>query len=347
MKKLLTGNEVIVEAALHAGALGYAGYPITPATEIMTAWNQASVKSDQLKFLQTEDEMSAGFVTIGMIMGGMKAFTATAGPGNILMQDPLTMAENMRLPLVVVIAQRGGPSTGSVIYSQQEVNLSGWGGNSEGYRIVYSPANIQELYDYTIKAFNTAWTYRFPTLVLTDGYVVKTRQEVNIYQPRRLTAAQPLVLSSTKRSLTKESDYVNLYNTFTTEEQTFTVNEELLKDFNKLRPRVVESEFYKKGKIETLLIAHGLVAGSAREAVNLYGREKQFGLFRPITLNPFPEKELRRVVKGIKRIVVAESARNQLLRLVKEALFGIKINLVSYGRPGLGITPEELAALIK
>lgn len=347
MRELLTGNDVVVKAALNAGALGYAGYPITPATEIMTAWNSAFVKDKKLSFLQTEDEMSAGFVTIGMIMGGMKAFTATAGPGNVLMQDPLTMAENMRIPFVGVIAQRGGPSTGSVIYSQQEVILTGWGGNSEGYRVVYSPMNIQELYDYTIKAFNTAWTYYFPTLVLTDGYVVKTRQEVDIYKPKNLVKARPLLLKSDKRNPNKESDYVNLSNTFTTEEETFEVNAKLIADFKKMRPKVVEYEIYKKGSIDTLVIAHGLVAGAVKESINSDGKKRKFGSFRPITLNPFPDVELKKVAKNIKQIIVVESAQNQLLKLVKEALYGLNIPIKHYGRPGLGVTPEEIIKLIK
>ena len=107
--------------------------------------------------------MSAGFAMIGAILVGKKAFTATAGPGNILAQDAFAMAENMRLPTVAFIMQRGGPSTGTVIYSQQELNLTCFGGNGEGLRIVYSASGIQDLYDYTIKSFNAAWKYRFPT----------------------------------------------------------------------------------------------------------------------------------------------------------------------------------------
>lgn len=347
MRELLTGNDVVVRAALNAGALGYAGYPITPTTEIMTAWNSASIKDKNLRFLQTEDEMSAGFVTIGMIMGGLKAFTATGGPGNVLMQDPLNMVENMRIPFVAVIGQRGGPSTGSVIYSQQEVILTGWGGNSEGYRVVYSPMNIQELYDYTIKAFNTAWTYRFPTLVLTDGYVVKTRQEVNIYKPKKIVKSYPLLLKSEKRNPKKESNYVNLSNTFVTEEEAFEANKVLMDDLMKMKPKVVESELYKKGSINTLVIAHGLVAGAVKEAINTDGKKMKFGMLRPITLNPFPDIALKKALKGIKKIIIVESAHNQLLKLVKEALYGLNIPIKHYGRPGLGVTPEEILKLIK
>src|SRR3990172_8074719 len=161
-KELLIGDEVLVKAALKVGATMMTGYPITPATEIMMAWAKTASKNKDLIFLQTEDEMSAGFALIGAILAGKKAFTASAGPGNVLLQDPFSMAENMRLPIVAFIMQRGGPSTGTVIYSQQEVNLTCFGGNGEGLRIVYSPSNHQDLYDYGIKVFNTAWKYLFP-----------------------------------------------------------------------------------------------------------------------------------------------------------------------------------------
>ena len=155
-KELLTGNETLVKAALKAGATFLAGYPITPTTEIMKYWAAEYEKNNDLVFLQTEDEMAAGFASIGAVLAGIKAFTTTAGPGNILMQDAFAMAENLRLPIVSFIMQRGGPSTGTVIYSQQELNLTCFGGNGEGLKIVYSSANIQDLYDYGIKSFNTA-----------------------------------------------------------------------------------------------------------------------------------------------------------------------------------------------
>ncbi|MBE0467718.1 MAG: ferredoxin oxidoreductase, partial [Candidatus Desulforudis sp.] len=178
----MTGNEVVAWAAVAARCDIMYGYPITPQNEIMHYWTRLAPKFGK-RFLQTEDELSAGFTTIGGVMAGSKAFTATAGPGNVLMQEPLSMAEMMRLPVVVVIMQRGGPSTATVIYSQQEVILTTYGGNGEGLRMVYSTATHQELYDYTIKAFNTAWRYRFPVFVLADGYQGKMREPLTIYDP--------------------------------------------------------------------------------------------------------------------------------------------------------------------
>lgn len=347
-KELLTGNEIVVKAALAAGATAYFGYPITPATEIMTEWDKEYEKNKKkLVFLQTEDEMSAGFGMIGSILTGRKTFTATTGPGNILMQDAFAMAEAMRIPTVAVIGQRGGPSTGSVIYSQQEVTLTAFGGNGEGYRIVYSPANIQDLYDYIIKAFNTAWKHKFPTFVLTDGYTLKTRALVELKKPKNLIKSYPLVLKSKIRDNSKESNYQNLNNTFATEEQCYEANLDLLNSFNKAKDQISESETYSLTKsANTLVIAHGIVASSVKQAIN-DSKNKKVKLFRPITLNPFPDKKLKKELKNIKKIIIIESAANQLLKLVKENIYGTKIPIQTYCRPGLGISPEEIIKLIK
>ena len=168
----VTGNEVVAWAALAADAQIMYGYPITPQNEIMHYWTRLAPKYDR-KFLQTEDELSAGFTTCGGVLTGTRSFTATAGPGTILMQEPITMAEMMRIPIVVVVQQRGGPSTATVIYSQQEARMCCYGGNGEGFRVVYSSSSHQDLYDFTIKAFNTAWNYLFPTIVL--GMVIRRK----------------------------------------------------------------------------------------------------------------------------------------------------------------------------
>ena len=237
MKQFLIGNAIIVKAALNAGAEMMFGYPITPTTEIMSEWTKVSEKdpSDKIKFLQAEDEMAAGFALLGAVLGGAKAFTATSGPGTVLMQDPMSMAEAMRLPTVAFIMQRGGPSTGTVIYSQQELVLTCHGGNGEGMRIVYAPSTLQELYDLTIKAFNIAWQYRFPTFILGDGYLAKMQGEVEIWDPGEkgleIVPAAPY-LGDQKNpdligklqptgSFTVKKNYVNLRNCFNLEEEIF------------------------------------------------------------------------------------------------------------------------------
>jgi len=186
-KMFLMGNEVLGRAGEAAGAGAMYGYPITPSSEVLHYWSgiagSEEGKKKGLVFLQAEDEIGAGFMLIGGVLAGARSFTATAGPGHVLMQDAFSMAEAMRFPVVAYIVQRGGPSTATVIYSQSEVNLTCFGGNGNGFRVVYSPSDLQEVFDYGIKVFNTAWKYRFPTFLLTDGYMGKTMGEVEVYSP--------------------------------------------------------------------------------------------------------------------------------------------------------------------
>lgn len=336
-KAFLIGNEIIVKAALACGAEAFFGYPITPGSEIMHTWVKEQPKHNT-KFIQCEDEMSAGFSVIGACLAGTKAFTATAGPGNVLMQDAVSMAEAMQIPFVGVIVQRGGPSTGSVIYGQQEVTLTGWGGNSEGYRVVYSPSTLQEIYDYTIKCFNTAWTYKIPTFLLTDGYLGKMQSEVLLKRPTKCTPAENLLAKG----------YTNLRNCYDLEEEIYEVNINLKKNHEKAAKKITEFENFKCDDAEVIIVAHGIVGAAAKEAVRTLRKEKKkVGLFRPITINPFPGKEARKLMKKVKEVWVVESAANQINKILKEHLYGLSVPIRQYGRPALGITPEEIVNLIK
>jgi len=340
----ITGNEVVARAALAAGAEVMYGYPITPQNEIMHHWARLAQRHGR-KFLQTEDELSAGYATIGAVLGGVKAFTATAGPGHVLMQEPLVMAEMMGLPLVMVICQRGGPSTATVIYSQQEVNLACFGGNGEGFRVVYSAAGLQDLYDYTLKAFGTAWRYRIPTLVLSDGYQAKMRTAVTLYDPaeRGVDVGTPQPILGAPGTPGRDRPPVHLRNTYNLEEELLALVQERARFFEALAREAAEYESEETQRAEVLLVAHGIVARAARAAAAGWRKRKAaVGFFRPITLRPFPGQALRQAAEGCRAVLVAESAQGQLERLVRTELYGSEVPVYSYLRPGMGITPEEL-----
>lgn len=337
-KYFVTGNEVVAWAALSAGADIMYGYPITPQNEIMHYWTRLSPQYER-KFLQTEDEISAGFTTCGGVLAGARAFTATSGPGNVLMQESMSMAEMMRLPTVVVVQQRGGPSTATVIYSQQEVTLTCFGGNGEGMRIVYSTSNHQELYDYTIKAFNTAWKYRFPTFVLGDGYQAKMREPVVMYDPK----SRGIDMEPTTKFIGGENGANHLRNTYNTEEELFDVVSKAMEEFNKIAPLIVEHEESDCEDADIIIISHGVVSRAAKACVKVLREQgKKIGYFRPITLRPFPKDALVKAVKGAKKLLVVESAEGQLEKIVKNEIYGECIPMCQYLRPGLGITSEEL-----
>lgn len=338
----MTGNEVIAWAAIAAKADIMYGYPITPQNEIMHYWTRLMPKYGK-KFLQTEDEISAGFTTLGGVMAGLKAFTGTAGPGNVLMQESANMAEMMRLPIVYFIQQRGGPSTATVIYAQQETTLTCFGGNGEGHRIVYSPANHQDLFDYTFKCFNAAWTYRFPAFLLADGYQAKMRESVTLYDPEeqgiKLVPPTPLIGENKPGK-----QFKNLRNTYNTEDELFEVVMKAQNDWDAMAPEIVEWDEKGCEDADIILVAHGVVSRATLGAYNqLRAQGVKVGYFRPITLRPFPVEAMRKAVEG-KKILLAESAYGQLQKMVENALYGMTVPIESYLRPGLGITTEEIVA---
>lgn len=334
-RQLISGNEAAVQGAIDAGAKIMFGYPITPATEILEGWIAKADQSEDLAYLQTEDEIAAGFGVLGAVLGGAKAFTASAGPGHILLQDALAMAENMRLPYVGIMMQRGGPSTGTVNFSQQEVNLAAFGGNGDGLRVVYSASSVGEMYDLTLKAFSTAWKYRFPTILLGDGYLGKMKQTVAL-------KTHPKPVDSSK-ILAEAAVPTRLRNCFSSEEAFGSYLSENIADWKKAAAKIAESESLHTNDSKYLIIAHGLVASAAEDAVKgLREDGMKFGLFRPITLNPIDDEALKAAASGKKKIFIVESSLNQLSRIVKYSLSGMKLELIEISRPAMGFTPEDI-----
>lgn len=330
-KQFLMGNHVLAQAARDAGAKMMFGYPITPASEILEKWALFCSRSKGISYLQAEDEMAAGFGMIGACMAGIPAFTATAGPGNVLMQDAFSMAEALRMPTVAMIMQRGGLSTSTVIYSQEEVRLTCFGGNGEGFRIVYSTANLQELYDYTFKAFEKAWQYRLPAFILADGYQAKMMSQVIMGKTKKKVKSEPI--------LKKE---INLRNCFNREEEIGEIINNYQKEYQKVRSEIEEFEEYQTKGAKIILTAHGIVAAAAKSAVDLFRKKKiTVGLFRPITLRPFPAQAAINALKRAEKIVVLESAEGQLANLLKDEVLLPK-PLIEYYKPAMGFTPEEI-----
>ena len=350
-KAFVTGNEAVAWGALAAGAQIMFGYPITPQNEVMHYWTRLAPEFNR-GFLQTEDELSAGFTVCGAIQTGVKAFTATAGPGNVLMQEPFGMAEAMRLPLVAIIQQRGGPSSGTVIYSQQEVTLTTYGGNGEGNRIVFSPASHQEIYDYTIKAFNVAWKYRFPTFVLGDGYQAKMREPLEMYNPedRGITMEPTFQLLGAEGKIGVDREPAHLNNIFSLEEELYDAVMKDAADYQKIAPEVVEWDSKLCDDAEVIVLSHGVVSRSANDAVQALRHEGiKAGYFRPITLRPFPTQQLREIIQksGAKKMLIVESAYGQFDRLIKQEIYGETIAIDNIFMPGVGIIDYDIINKVK
>ncbi|MEA1961853.1 MAG: ferredoxin oxidoreductase [Bacillota bacterium] len=350
-KSFLTGNETVTWACLAADADIMFGYPITPQNEIMHYWTRLAPKY-QRSFLQTEDELSAGFTTCGAIQAGKKAFTATAGPGNVLMQEPFGMAEAMRLPLVAVIQQRGGPSSGTVVYSQQEVTLTTFGGNGEGHRIVYSTATHQEIFDYTIKAFNTAWKYRFPVFVLGDGYQAKMREPLDIYNPedRGIEMIKPYPLVGFDEKIGEVREPAHLCNIYSLEEELYEVIMRVSAEYESISPEIEEYEEHDCEDADVIILSHGIVSRAANDAVKvLRAQGIKAGYFRPITLRPYPAKALRNAINknSAKKLLIAESAYGQFERLTRQEIYGETMQIEHLYMPGVGIIENDLVQKVK
>ncbi|MEI6499134.1 MAG: ferredoxin oxidoreductase [bacterium] len=340
-KLFITGNQAAVMGAIDAGATIMFGYPITPATEILQGWiTKSDEEKSGLQYLQTEDEIAAGFGVIGAVLAGAKSFTASAGPGHILLQDPIAMAENLRLPFVGIMMQRGGPSTGTVNYSQQEVNMAAFGGNGDGLRVVYSASSVEEMYSLTMKSFNTAWQYRFPTFLLGDGYLGKMTATVTLDKEIKPIKVEPLLKEATKPTYLK--------NCYSSEASFGEVLSSHIADWEKAKPKITEFEKYHTDDADTIIIAHGLVASACKDAINIFRKDKiKVGLFRPITLNPFPTKEWLEVLKKAKRVFLVESSYNQFSHIVKYESYGAKTPIHEISKPAEGFTAEEIISLMK
>lgn len=337
-KLFITGNEAAVLGAIDAGAKAMFGYPITPATEILEGWFNKALVDKSLLALQTEDEIAAGFGVLGAVVAGTKAFTASAGIGHVLLQDPISMAENMRLPFVGIMMQRGGPSTGTVNFSQQEVNLAMFGGNGDGLRIVYSASSVSEMYELVIQAFSNAWKYRFPAFVLGDGYLGKMKSTISLRRQLKPVVAKVI--------LGNESRYMR--NCYSSEEEFNEILDKNIVDWEKATPRLVRSEVFEGSDARYLIVAHGLVAAAAKDSVRQMRKDRiKIGLFRPITLNPLDKSELNNCASKVKHIFIVESAYNQLARLVKSELTNYKGRISLISKPAEGFTPEEIIAEVK
>jgi len=338
--KLVTGNEAAVLGALAGGAEAMFGYPITPATEILQGWIKEAQSNKSLRYLQTEDETSAGFAVCGAMLNGTKAFTASAGPGHVLMQDPVSMAENIRLPFVGIMMQRGGPSTGTVNFSQQEVNLASFGGNGEGLRIVYSASTVQEMFDLSAKIFNTAWKYLFPTFLLGDGYLGKMESEISL--TKKVNPIQ------SKKLLKEQKTPTHLKNCYSSEEELAEILKQNIYEWNKNKKVIAESEKYCTEDANEIIVAHGLVAAAAREAVDIMRKQgRRIGLFRAITVHPLDTLSLSNLSKKVKQIHLIEASQNQFARIVKYELYGKTTEIVEHSKPAEGFSPSEIVELIR
>lgn len=341
------GNTALAHGALTAGCNFFGGYPITPSTEI------AEVMAEELPkigghFMQMEDEIAGIAAAIGASIAGAKALTATSGPGFSLKQENLGFAYIAEIPVVVVDVMRGGPSTGTPTkIAQADVMQSRWGTHGDHATICYSPSSVQECYDLAIKAFNMAEKFRQPVLILSDEVVghmrekvmTRSQNEVKIFnrvkpscEPNKFTPYKPDLITGVPEMAEFGDGYSWHVTGLTTSEWGFPTNDNreiekkitrIVNKVERARSQIVEYEAEFMNGANIVVLAYGSVGRSALRAVRDARKEGiSAGFFRPITLWPFPDKELLKESLGAKTVIVPELNAGQMVLEVERVMKG-------------------------
>jgi 2-oxoglutarate ferredoxin oxidoreductase subunit alpha len=343
-KVLMKGNEALAEAAIQAGCRFYAGYPITPQNEIPEYMSRRMPAVDGV-FIQAESELAAVNMVYGASAAGVRAMTSSSSPGISLKQETISFMAGAELPSVIVNIQRGGPGLGNITASQSDYfQAVKGGGHGDYHSIVYSPFGLQEMWDLTMRAFDKADEYRTPVIILGDGVVGQMMEPVyqTPYRKPKLPA-KDWVLDGAKgrkprviRSLCMGQGELEQRNLI------------LQKKYDLIKKKEVMFDEYYTRDADLIIVACGIAARIALSSVKeLRKKGKKTGLFRPITLFPFPEKRLSALAMKKRRFMVVEMNAGQMVEDVRLAVNG-KSAVFFHGRPGgVVFTPEELYTKIK
>lgn len=367
----LQGNEALVEGAIVAGCRFSAGYPISPATEILErmAWRMPMVGGIAV---QGEDEIASLGMVIGASRTGYKAMTATSGPGLSLMSEGISYACMTETPCVIVDVQRCGPSTGiPTMSSQGDMMQSKWGCHGDHEIIALAPASVQEMFDLVVDAFNLAETYRVPTFIMAEETVAHMRDRVTIRESlclvRRNMPRSDIVSSRTKNDVMNDVDVPpmlpfgqgfrvnvtglshdeNAYPTIQGEEHVKLVTR-LCDKIRKNVDIIVRTEEKFIDDAEIVVISYGIPARAALKAVKDARKEGiRAGYLRLITVWPFPEKIIEQVSRKVDTIIVAEMNLGQIFYEVQRSA-SRRTNVVLAPKPGIEPhTPTEILEVIK
>jgi 2-oxoglutarate ferredoxin oxidoreductase subunit alpha len=349
--RLMKGNEAVAHAAIRCGCDGYFGYPITPQSEIMETlmelepWNTTG-----MVVLQAESETASINMVYGAAGCGKKSMTSSSSPGVSLMQEGISYLAGAELPCVIVNVMRGGPGLGTIQPSQADYFQTVKGGGHGDYKMItLAPASVQEMADHTVMAFDLAFKYRTPTMVLADGVIGQMMEKVVLppYQARwtedEIRANTPWATQG-KRHEDKPNVITSLA---LLAEEMEEINLRLQARYREIEKNEVLYEEIMCEDAEYIVVAFGTSARVCQKAVELARKEGiKAGLLRPITLYPFPTDILRSYASKVKGMLTVEMSAGQMVEDVRLATCG-KIPVEFYGRMG-GIIPapdEVLEAL--
>ena len=338
-KKVLTaGNIAVAEGAILAGCQAYFGYPITPQNEILEHMARRMPELGRV-FLQTESEVAAINMVYGAAAAGCRVMTSTSSPGFSLQQEGISYMAGAQLPAVIVNVMRAGPGLGNIGGAQGDYFQATKGGGHGDYRVInLAPASVQEMMDLTMLAFDLADKYRNPVVVLADGFLGQAMESLEMREAVKDLPKKPWAITGAK------GRPKNIINSFEMDPHDFPPRvAKLFEKFEKMRQNEVRYEATGVEDASVVIIAYGSSSRAALTAMK-QARQKgiKVGLFRPITLFPFPYQPLAEATQKIKDIVVAEMSFGQLIEDVTLAVGSEKrVSLVNqYG--GLPITSEMI-----
>lgn len=341
--KLLKGNEAIAEAAIRAGTDAYFGYPITPQSEVIEYLTlQEPHKRTGMIVLQAESEIAAINMVYGAASTGKKAMTSSSSPGISLKMEGISYLCGSELPCLIVNVVRGGPGLGTIQPSQSDYfQATKGGGHGDYHIIVLAPASVQEMSDFVKLGFDLAFKYRIPAMILSDGLIGQMMEKVELFEPIPRTTEFDQSWAATGKTPDRERNIVTSLDLDPLKMEQH--NYHLQEKYKRIRENEVRYELIGCDDIDYLMVAYGSSARICQKSIKI-ARENgiKIGLFRPITLYPFPDKAIKSFVNKVKGILSVELNAGQMVEDVRLAVEG-KIPVEHYGRTGGAIhSPEEV-----
>ncbi len=346
-RMLMKGNEALAEAAIRAGCKCFFGYPITPQTEISAYMAKRMPKVGGV-FLQAESEVAAINMVYGCASSGIRCMTSSSSPGISLKSEGVSYIAGSDLPAVIVNVMRGGPGLGGIQPSQSDYwQATRALGHGDFQIIVYAPSSVQEMADYMGKAFDMADKFRMPALILADGLLGQMMEPV-VFEDKeiKMSDASGKPWATNGHGNKRPHNIVN--SPYLQADELEQYNVERFKRYERVKEELPELESYLCDDAEIVVAAYGSVARLAKAAVEQARAEGiKAGLARPITLYPYPDKELKEACKTAKKVLVTEMSMGQMVDDVKLAL-ECRLPVEFFGRTG-GVVPKpsEILARIK
>ncbi|MBR1593357.1 MAG: 3-methyl-2-oxobutanoate dehydrogenase subunit VorB [Alloprevotella sp.] len=341
---LMKGNEAIAHAAIRCGCDGYFGYPITPQSEVLeTLAAEKPWETTGMVVLQAESETAS----INMIYGGggcgKRVMTSSSSPGVALMQEGLAYMAGAEVPGLIVNVQRGGPGLGTIQPSQSDYNqATRGGGNGDYHLIVLAPNSVQEMADFVDLAFELSFKYRNPAMILSDGVIGQMMEKVVLppFKPRR---TEEEIMKECPWAATGNGLKSRQPNVITSLELQSEVMEQrnlhLQRKYKEIQEKEVRCEMQHCEDADYVIVAFGSASRISQKAMDMMrARGEKVGLFRPITLWPFPEKEIRELASHVKGILVVEINAGMMVFDVRAAAH-YSVPIEQFGRLG-GIVPD-------